>query len=430
MFSAVDLVHGCCGEISIRFHFNAAIIIYSLFVQQILKKKTTKAMSTSAAMKKEYNADADSHEEQQPINEAKTKKRLCKALNCQKWKQAKCNGYCMACFQQLGAVTCRDWNCVDKIHKEGYCVSHQHLASAVDDTKATKPAPKKIAASKPEPSKPAQSSAKKKRPYRERLTFPKTSVNKKLRVEASSKIPEHQTITKTDLQSLFRSVLNETRHAKANNGKIYYLLDEIRDNINKALDASSSVGHKGKKEATKIDEATDESQGKKEAIKVDEAPIEVQGISDEAFTADEIASMPVVYAYNCGDPESEQNAKIATLDYEVEQNRLKRKAAMSERKLSSVQEACKPKATSPQGKSVGSMEDEAEIVPADEFPTGWTMQNVPRKNSKSKRPFDTYYYSPELKLKFRSRPEVKRFIELLESSDNDEMKAKAKFTRR
>lgn len=388
---------------------------------------TTKAMSTSAAMKKEYNADADSDEEQQPINEAKSK-RLCKALNCQKWKQGKCNGYCMVCFQKLGASTCRDWNCVDKIHKEGYCVSHQHLASAVDDTKATNPAPekakKKVAASKPEPSKPAKSSQKK-RPYRERLTFPKTSANKKLRVEASSKIPEHQTITKTDLQSIFRSVLNETRHAKATNGKIYYLLDEIRDSINTALDASSSVGHKGKKEATKIDEATDESQGKKEATKVDEAPTEVQGISEEAFTADEIASMPVVYAYICGDPESERNAKIATLDYEVEQNRLKRKAAMSERKLSSVQEASKPKALSPPGKSVSS-----EIVPATEFPAGWTLQNVPRKSATSTKTFDTYYYSPQLKLKFRSRPEVRRFIALLENSDNDEVKAEAKLTRR
>ena len=76
------------------------------------------------------------------------------------------------------------------------------------------------------------------------------------------------------------------------------------------------------------------------------------------------------------------------------------------------------------------MEIETELVPATEFPAGWTMQNVPRKSVTSTKTFDTYYYSPQLKLKFRSRPEVRRFIALLESSENDEMKAEAKLTRR
>ena len=344
-------------------------------------------------------------------------KRLCKALQCPKFKQGKCNGYCVECFQKFGATTCRDPNCIDKIHKDGYCESH-HLAIVVDDTTAKKPAPEKakkkiaVAESKPEPSKrqPVKS-AKRKRRHRERITFPKTSAHKALRIEANAKNPKHQTITKRDLLSLVNSVLQDTRHAKSANGKIHYLLDEIRDNMNKALESSSSSGHKGKEEE-QID---------------DNAPVEIQGISEEAFTTDEIALMPVVFAYHCEDPESEQIAKIATLDYEVEQNRLKRLTAMGESNSSSGQAPSKTKEASPQAEDVSSMGEETERVPADEFPTGWTMQNVPRKNRTSNRPFDTYYYSPKLQLKFRSRPEVKRFIALLESSDNDEMKAQSKF---
>ncbi len=64
----------------------------------------------------------------------------------------------------------------------------------------------------------------------------------------------------------------------------------------------------------------------------------------------------------------------------------------------------------------------------DEFPpSGWSMQHIPRRNATSSRPFDTYYYSPELQLKFRSKVEVKRFVALLESSGNDEEKAYAEF---
>jgi len=336
-------------------------------------------------------------------------KRLCKEISCPKFRQGKCNGYCVACFQTFGATTCRDPHCINKNYKDGYCVSH--LASVDGDAIAAKPVSEpatktKKAAVAAKPAKPV----KRKRDYRERYTFPATSTHKKLRIDANSKNPNQQTITKDDLLSLVDSVLKETRHAKSSDGEAHYLLGEIRDSMNKALE--SSLSHKVKKKSLKND-----------------APIEIQGISEEAFTAEEIALMPVVFAYHCDDAESEQNAKISTLDYEAEQSRLKRKAAVASdesNSSSSGQVASKRKPASP-AKSVNSIEDETERVPADDFPGGWTMQSVPRTKVAGKKPFDTYYYSPKLGLKFRSRPEVKRFIALLDICDDDEEKAFAIF---
>jgi hypothetical protein len=157
---------------------------------------------------------------------------------------------------------------------------------------------------------------------------------------------------------------------------------------------------------------------KKRVRSKNEVPI--QGILEDHFTADEIAAMPIVFAYHCPeeDPkgESEQNAKIAQLDYEVEQRRLKRNA--------------KSQAKSPpelKGSKPVAIDDERK--PAEGFPDGWTRQLVPRSSTRS-RAVDTYYYSPK-GLKFRSKPEVNRFLALLEeNSDVDEETAYDKLKRR
>ncbi len=411
-------------------------------------KPSAKAKATSAAARSS--------------NQKRSKHKLCKALECPKFRQGKCNGFCVACFQKNGATTCRDLDCINKVHKDGYCISHlasvadddniasklsksekkkkvvtkpsklepsKPAASVVDDTIiASKPKPpesekKRKAATKPsklEPSKPAKR-AKKKHRYRERFTFPATSTQKAIRIDANSRNPNQQTITKNDLQSLFDSVLKDTRRAKSSDGNAHYLFDEIRESISTVLESSLSFKLNGKKRSVK-NEGGDEG---------DEAPTEteIEGISEEAFSADEVASMPVVFAYHCEDAVSEQNAKIATLDYEVEQVRLKRKAAMCESNSSAGQAASKKKEASPDRSVSSTLTTEAEREPATEFPSGWTMIKVPRKNGTKSRPVDTYYYSPLLRLKFRSRPEVKRFIALLGSSDYDEMKAHEKFMR-
>ncbi len=362
---------------------------------------------------KETSAAATS----KPEKRKRSKHRLCKALECQKFRQAKHNGYCVACFQKHGATICRDFNCLNEVHRDGYCVSHlpsvdgtaaskpsktakkmkaetkpskklepsksaaNTIASKqsetakkkkkavtkpdslrVDDTIASKQSDtaekKKKAVTKPdslrpsrpakttqtatkpakvEPSKPAER-AKTKHRYRERFTFPATSTQKALRIDANSRNPNHQTITKNDLQSLFASVLKDSRCAKSSDGKKHYLFDEIREKVSTALESAFESSLSSKPDGRKrpvTNEGGDEAE--------DEAVTAILGISEEAFTADEVASMPVAFAYHCGDAVSEQNAKIATLDYEVEQGRKKRKTANS----SSSQPAKKRKPASP-----------------------------------------------------------------------------------
>ena len=52
---------------------------------------------------------------------------------------------------------------------------------------------------------------------------------------------------------------------------------------------------------------------------------------------------------------------------------------------------------------------------ATDFPQGWTKRIIPRQNASldSSKSSDTYYYSPAHGYKFRSRPEVRLFLELL-----------------
>lgn len=225
------------------------------------------------------------------------------------------------------------------------------------------------------------------------LHFPATSSQSQCSLRVDALNP--QTVSKDELLSLVDSVLEDTRSAKASDGTEHYLVDELKDNLMKAF-----------------------SSPKKRVRSKNEVPI--QGILEDHFTADEIAAMPIVFAYHCpeGDPkgESEQNAKIAQLDYEVEQRRLKRNA--------------KSQAKSPpelKGQKPVAIDDERK--PVEGFPDGWTRQLVPR-SSTSSRAVDTYYYSPK-GLKFRSRPEVNRFLALLEeNSDMDEETAYEKLKRR
>jgi hypothetical protein len=58
--------------------------------------------------------------------------------------------------------------------------------------------------------------------------------------------------------------------------------------------------------------------------------------------------------------------------------------------------------------------DEIAMRPSEDFP-GWFVRYVPRKSGAG----DYYYYSPCQKFKFRSRPEVRRFIEILERTGNE-----------
>ena len=64
---------------------------------------------------------------------------------------------------------------------------------------------------------------------------------------------------------------------------------------------------------------------------------------------------------------------------------------------------------------------------------GWTKRVIPRENASSsdnnKKSSDTYYYSPVQGYKLRSRPEVRRFIEIMTRVGNDETIAIEEFRR-
>jgi hypothetical protein len=57
---------------------------------------------------------------------------------------------------------------------------------------------------------------------------------------------------------------------------------------------------------------------------------------------------------------------------------------------------------------------------ASEFPDGWLVREVPRTKGNHR---DRYYYSPELEIRFRSKVEVRRFLDCLVQHHGDEEKA-------
>ena len=76
-------------------------------------------------------------------------------------------------------------------------------------------------------------------------------------------------------------------------------------------------------------------------------------------------------------------------------------------------------------KSLKSVKEEGaqgEEGPAEEFPVGWTMKKIPRKN-KNTASHDTYYFSPVQNYKFKSRPEVTRYLQCLDEVNGDETAA-------
>jgi len=62
-------------------------------------------------------------------------------------------------------------------------------------------------------------------------------------------------------------------------------------------------------------------------------------------------------------------------------------------------------------------ESKISVLPASEFGEGWKVRKVPRSNGTHT---DSYYYSPIMGYKFRSKAEVGRFLEHLEEANGDE----------
>ena len=142
-------------------------------------------------------------------------------------------------------------------------------------------------------------------------------------------------------------------------------------------------------------------------------PLILEAIPESEFSETEMESFPVAFAYQGDDHTSEENAKIATLDYEVEQRRLKRNANNAKGTPKAKSGVVKPASASKRELAV-------DPEPAEGFPEGWTTRTVRRANATSGKTADTFWYSPKLGLKFRSRPEVRKFLSALESTGGDE----------
>ena len=79
---------------------------------------------------------------------------------------------------------------------------------------------------------------------------------------------------------------------------------------------------------------------------------------------------------------------------------------------------------SPVHPSVTEKESKYPALQAPEFGDNWTVRKIPRAKSNDQ---DSYYYSPVMGYRFRSKPEVNRFLECVKQSNGDEILAIGKF---
>jgi len=70
--------------------------------------------------------------------------------------------------------------------------------------------------------------------------------------------------------------------------------------------------------------------------------------------------------------------------------------------------------------NVSTRELQYPTTPAANFPNGWVTRTVPRltTNKEGQQTSDLYYYSPQLGYKFRSKPEVQRFLDCVSKVSN------------
>ena len=79
---------------------------------------------------------------------------------------------------------------------------------------------------------------------------------------------------------------------------------------------------------------------------------------------------------------------------------------------------------SPANPSVTENESKHPALQAPEYGDNWTVRKIPRANGTN---LDRYFYSPVMGYRFRSKPEVNRFLECVKQSNGDEILAIGKF---
>jgi len=376
------------------------------------------------------------------------------------------------------------------------------------------------------------------------LFFPASSSKPSLYVRASCRTEKNDRMIlskdeiKEDILNVVDATLARTRHATTNSeyGKEYYVFEEVKEALIQSLGHWMAPSRLGAANASSS------------VLEQSSEPI-LEGLAEEGFADEDIESFPVAFAYDHNDPGgiSEENAKIAALDYEVEQRRLRAarnsgggqskssKGPSSEEEKKKKNEnstktgtvaATMPKVSRSGGDSGGQSEslkgpslveekknqDEnstetttAEVAAAtpqvvrggvegqskssngtslvdenthstkavtaaaaatpklrsstsrskrylkssspvkhptlneiyahiptrqvDGFPSGWVSHKIARSGSKVARSKDTYYYSPKNQFRFRSKVQVRRFLDTLDKVGGDEMMAIERYQR-
>ena len=158
-------------------------------------------------------------------------------------------------------------------------------------------------------------------------------------------------------------------------------------------------------------------------INTGEVPLEpLEGLPLADFAEDEIESFPVVFAFDNEDPDgiSEVNARIATLDYEVKQRRLRRSSGVDLSNEMNKAKSAKKKSVKGHP-TLTEQESQLPAKPAIGLPAGWVVRQKVREKIKEGGPrADYFWYSPEKSYKFRSRNEVRKFLDAVEKSGGDE----------
>ena len=256
---------------------------------------------------------------------------------------------------------------------------------------------------------------------KELLNFPATSSQSSLSIRVSD---DNKVISKDkasqEVSSIVKEALAKTRQATSNDGKTYYILSELKDTLSKAL--KSWTGDKDVSfESPSVSKAS--KKFPEAQAKVSSEPLE--GLHESDFDANVVESLPVAYAYEVDDPAgiSEENAKIAQLDYEVEERRLRRSNIQStKKKEDKIKEK---KATA--GSAKKSKSHRVRKTTVTEIPAGWSLKAV--KRSGDTNHIDRYWEHPDLPqgLRVRSKVGVQTLLDYAEANNCGISKAYEKY---
>jgi hypothetical protein len=241
------------------------------------------------------------------------------------------------------------------------------------------------------------------------LIFPATANRPRLQLPLSyGRMIVSREKMEEGLSSVIEAAFARIRQATSEDGGIYHVLDEFKESLNEAIDSFVVGGLSAASTSPRIRTGV-----------VPSGPLEGLPLAD--FAEDEIDSFPVVFAFDNEDPDgiSEENARIATLDHKVKQRRLKRSGVdLSEE----MKKAKSTKKKSVKGHpTLTEQESQLPAKPAEGLPAGWVVRQKLREKIKEGGPrADYFWYSPKKSYRFRSKNEVRKFLDAMEKSGGDE----------